>query len=63
MATATTGEWGKYYETAEQRRHLAGGDPLKRHLERYILRERCLFVGSSLVLLALVTTFCVVLTR
>jgi hypothetical protein len=63
VATATTGEWGKYYATAEQKRQLAGGDPLKRHLKRYILRQRCLFAGSSVLLLALMTTFCVVLMR
>jgi len=60
---ATTGEWGRYYENAEERRHLEGGDPLKRHLQRYILRQRCLFAGSSLLLVGLVTTFCIVLLR
>lgn len=63
MAQATTGEWGKYYATAEQRRALQGGDPLKRYLERHARWQRCLFAVSSLALAALVTAFCVVLMR
>jgi hypothetical protein len=59
----TTDEWAHYYETAESRRILEGGDPLKKHLERYILRERILLLGSGLCLAGLVTAFCVVLLR
>lgn len=63
MARATTDEWGKYYETAEQRRQQLGGDPLKRYLDRYAARQRILFLGSSFCLAVLVTVFCVVLAR
>jgi hypothetical protein len=63
VARATTGDWGKYYETAEARRHLEGGDPLKRYLDRHAQRERCFFAGTCLLLLGLVTAFCVVLLR
>jgi len=63
VARATTNEWGKYYETADERRHQQGGDPLKRHLDRYVARQRILFLGSSFCLAAVVTAFCVVLAR
>jgi len=63
VAKATTNEWGKYYETAEERRHLQGGDPLKRYLDRYVARQRILFLGSSFCLAVLVTAFWVVLAR
>lgn len=63
MAKATTDEWGKYYETAEERRQQLGGDPLKRYLDRYAARQRILFLGSSFCLAVLVTVFCVVLAR
>jgi hypothetical protein len=61
VARATTGEWGRYYESAEQKRRLHGGDPFRRYIERHTRRERRLLLGSSLFLTALVTTFCVVL--
>lgn len=63
LATAGDGDWGKYYRDAAERRSQQGGDPLKRLLERYILRQRCFLAGSSLVLVALVTTFLVILMR
>ena len=63
LSTAGDGDWGKYYQDAAQRRSQQGGDPLKRLLQRYILRQRCLLAGSSLVLVGLVTTFVVVLMR
>lgn len=63
MARATTGEWGKYYERAEERRALQGGDPLRRYLERYIFRERCLIAGTCLLLVGVVATFWVVLMQ
>jgi hypothetical protein len=63
-ATASDGEcWRKYYQDAAERRSQQGGDPLKRVLKRYILRQRCLLAGSSLLLIGLVTTFVVVLMR
>jgi hypothetical protein len=63
IATAGDGDWNKYYRDAAERRSQQGGDPLKRVLKRYILRQRCLLAGSSLVLVGLVTTFVVVLMR
>jgi hypothetical protein len=60
---ANTGDWLRYYEQAAERRDLQGGDPFKRVLKRYILRQRCLLAGSGLVLVGLVTTFCVILMR
>lgn len=63
LATAGDGDWRKYYQDAAERRSQQGGDPLKRVLKRYILRQRCLLAGSSLVLVGLVTTFLVVLMR
>jgi hypothetical protein len=64
LATAGDGDcWRKYYQDAAERRSKQGGDPLKRVLQRYILRQRCLLAGSSLLLIGLVTTFVVVLMR
>ena len=61
MARATDGEWGKYYARADERRARQGGDPLRRCLRRYVLRERCLMAGACLLLVGVVTTFCVML--
>jgi hypothetical protein len=63
VARATTGDWGKYYRAAEEKRSLQGGDPLKQHLERHLKREQFLFAGSGLVLVGLVAAFCAVLMR
>lgn len=63
LVTADDGDWRKYYQDAAERRSQQGGDPLKRSLRRYILRQRCLLAGSGLVLVGLVTTFWVVLMR
>lgn len=63
LVTAGDGDWLKYYQDAAERRSQQGGDPLKRVLKRYILRQRCLLAGSGLVLVGLVTTFLVVLMR
>jgi hypothetical protein len=64
IATASDGDcWSKYYRDAAERRSQQGGDPLKRVLKRYILRQRCFLAGSSLVLVGLVTIFVVVLMR
>jgi hypothetical protein len=62
-AAAGDGDWNKYYRDAAERRSQQGGDPFKRVLQRYILRQRCLLAGSSLVLVGLVTTFVLVLMR
>ncbi len=63
MLRANTGDWGKYYRAAAEKRDLLGGDPLKLHLRRYIQRQRFLFGASSLLLAALLTAFYVVLMR
>lgn len=60
MARATTDDWRRYYEMADERRARQGGDPLRRYLQRCIIRERCLMVGSCLLLIGLVTAFCIV---
>jgi len=61
VARTTTGEWSRYYLQAEERRGARGGDPLRRHLKRYILRNRCLMAGASLLLAGSVATFYLVL--
>ena len=63
LATAGDGDWQKYYQDAAERRSQEGGDPLRRVLKRYILRQRCFLAGSSLLLVGLVATFVVVLMR
>ena len=58
---ATNDEWRVYYERADQLRAVVG-DPFRRHLVREVLRERILLVGSTVLVMGLVTLFFYVLT-
>lgn len=58
---ATNDEWRVYYERADQLRAVVG-DPFRRHLVREVLRERILLVGSTVLVMGLVTLFLYVLT-
>ena len=53
---ATNDEWRVYYERAAGVRAVVG-DPFRRHLERASVRERLLFLGSALFVIALATGF------
>ena len=55
-ARATENEWRVYYDRADELRAVTG-DPFRRHMERETLRERVLVIGSSALVVALVSAF------
>lgn len=59
---ATEDEWRAYYARADELR-LRTGDPFQRHVVRETWRERILIVGSSLLVVSLVTVSFYLLTR
>jgi hypothetical protein len=59
---ATEDEWLIYYDRADAQR-AAVGDPFRRHIARAALRGRILFLGSSFLVLGLVTSAFYLLTR
>ena len=59
---ATNDEWRVYYERADGLRAIVG-DPFRRHMERAAVRERLLLLGSTLFVMALATSFYLLLTR
>ena len=61
MARTTSDEWGRYYQRAEERREIQGGDPVKRYLKRCMFRDRCLMTGTCLLLVGLIASFYLVL--
>lgn len=61
-ARATEDEWRLYYERADEKR-MRTGDPFQRHIVHEAWRERILIVGSSLLVVTLVTTAFYFLTR
>jgi len=63
MARATNDDWNRYYEGARHRRRVSGGDPIERYLERKETREKQLFIGSGVLLLALLVAYCSALVR
>jgi type II secretory pathway component PulM len=63
MPKATSEDWSRYYEGARHKRRALGGDPLARYLEQREARERRFFFGSSLLLLAVLGAFYVLLVH
>jgi type II secretory pathway component PulM len=54
MPRATSEDWRRYPARARHRRRIEGGNPLARYLERKDTREKRFFIGSSLLLFAVV---------
>jgi type II secretory pathway component PulM len=60
---ATSEDWSRYYEGARRKRRVMGGDPIERYVARRNARERRFFIGTSLVLVAVLIVFYSVLVQ
>ncbi len=54
-------DWSQYYDAGARRRFANGGDYIRRYQERELAKDRLALAGSGLVLIAMVTVFCVLL--